>query len=541
MNKKLKNMFIFAVLISNSFTMGGENKKVNNNKIHFENNFMKQLSLEDNESKNETSILLKLNYDILLPEFDESEELLTNENRKNEINKLKKFYTEKNNEIVGNLDLSNYENVYVSSYSPFISLNTNWNNNSYDALEYLAENDNIQDIYVTKNDETKNNFYPSKRVVGLNNYIYNNDPNYTGEGIVVGILETGIADVKHESLKNTDIEVRDEWYYVETVSNHTTMMAAMIAGVEGVAPKAKVLSVELFGDPVSEIDWLLERNVNVINMSFGEKNPEGKYNSFSAYIDFVVNTYKVTVVASAGNEGNGTKNVANPGLGYNVLTIGACGYDSGLAEKFSSSNVVEGPRKPTIVAPGADYALEGFSDRHNGTSFSCALTTGCVALLMQRDPLMRLHPERVISMFTSTAVRANKRLFNAGLDNRTGAGTLNFDNIVKSYKNHYLCGISVEDRGTTFTVNAEINQTVRIAIAWLAKANGNVDKTIMTDYDLYIYDKDGTLVTKQETNSDCLELAEFTAPSTGRYTAKIVEKSTGRDFDQSVSVSYFIK
>ena len=326
MNKKLKKIFIFTVLISNSFTMGGENKKVINNKIHFENNFMKQLSLEDNESKNETSILLKLNYDILLPEFDESEELLTNENRKNEIKKLKKFYTEKNNEIVNNLDLSNYENVYVSNYSPFISLNTNWNDDSYKNLEYLAENDNIQDIYVSKNDETKNNFFSSKRVVGLNNYIYNNDPNYTGEGIVVGILETGIADVKHESLKNTDIEVRDEWYYVETVSNHTTMMAAMIAGVEGVAPKAKVLSVELFGDPVSEIDWLLERNVNVINMSFGEKNPEGKYNSFSAYIDFVVNTYKVTVVASAGNEGNGTKNVANPGLGYNVLLLsGAIG------------------------------------------------------------------------------------------------------------------------------------------------------------------------------------------------------------------------
>ena len=90
MNKKLKKIFFFAVLISNSFTMGGENKKVNNNKIHFENNFMKQLSLEDNESKNQTSILLKLNYDILLPEFDEIEELLTNENRKNEIKQNKK-------------------------------------------------------------------------------------------------------------------------------------------------------------------------------------------------------------------------------------------------------------------------------------------------------------------------------------------------------------------------------------------------------------------------------------------------------------------
>ena len=129
MNKKLKNIFIFAVLISNSFTMGGENRKVNN-KIHFENNFMKQLSLDDNDSENETSVLLKLNYDILLSEFDETEELLS-KNRKEEISKLKKYYTEKNNEIVGSLDLSNYENVYVSNYSPFISLNTNWNDDSY--------------------------------------------------------------------------------------------------------------------------------------------------------------------------------------------------------------------------------------------------------------------------------------------------------------------------------------------------------------------------------------------------------------------------
>ena len=57
MNKKLKIMFIFAVLISNSFTMGGENRKVNN-KIHFENNFMKQLSLDDNDSENEISLYL---------------------------------------------------------------------------------------------------------------------------------------------------------------------------------------------------------------------------------------------------------------------------------------------------------------------------------------------------------------------------------------------------------------------------------------------------------------------------------------------------
>ena len=539
MNKKLKNIFIFAVLISNSFTMGGENRKVNN-KIHFENNFMKQLSLDDNDSENETSVLLKLNYDILLSEFDETEELLS-KNRKEEISKLKNYYTEKNNEIVGSLDLSNYENVYASNYSPFISLNTNWNDDSYKNLEYLAKNNVIQDIYVSKNDEVKPNFLSAKKSIGVNNYIINDDPNYTGEGIVVGILETGIADVKHESLKNTDIEVRDEWYYVETVSEHTTMMASIIAGSSGIAKKAKVLSVELFGDPVSEIDWLLERNVNVINMSFGEKNLEGKYNSFSAYIDFVVNTYKVTVVASSGNEGDDSKNVANPGLGYNVLTVGACSSEKGTAESFSSTNVVEGPRKPTIMAPGEGYKIPLFDGFHDGTSFSSALTTGCIALLMQRDPLMRLHPERVISMFTSTAVRANKRLFNVGLDNKTGAGTLNFDNIVKGYNHHFNCGIMVDKHRTGFGFKLEANQTARVAIAWLAKANGNVKDTQITNYDLYIYDEDMNLITKQDTNDDCLELAEFTASKAGTYKVEIIEKSTGRDFDQVVSASYFIK
>ena len=49
------------------------------------------------------------------------------------------------------------------------------------------------------------------------------------------------------------------------------------------------------------------------------------------------------------------------------------------------------------------------------------------------------------------------------------------------------------------------------------------------------------LITKQNTDVDCLELAEFTASKAGTYKVEIVEKSTGRDFDQVVSASYFIK
>ena len=108
-------------------------------------------------------------------------------------------------------------------------------------------------------------------------------------------------------------------------------MAGIIAGNNSIAPKCKILSVELFGNPVSEIDWLLNRNVNVINMSYGEGNPSGNYNSSSAYMDYIVSTYKVTIVAASGNE---PQNVTNPGLGYNVITVGACTSQDIYATSF---------------------------------------------------------------------------------------------------------------------------------------------------------------------------------------------------------------
>ena len=58
---------------------------------------------------------------------------------------------------------------------------------------------------------------------------------------------------------------------------------------------------------------------------------------------------------------------------------------------------------------------------------------------------------------------------------------------------------------------------------------------------MYIYDEDMNLITKQDTDVDCLELAGFTVSKAGTYKVEIIEKSTGRDFDQVVSASYFIK
>ena len=83
-------------------------------------------------------------------------------------------------------------------------------------------------------------------------------------------------------------------------------MPRLIASIMAkMCPDAKLLSVELSGNAVSEIDWMLDRNVNVINLSYGNDNPTGNYDSNSAYMDYIVNTYKVTIVAAVGNNGEG--------------------------------------------------------------------------------------------------------------------------------------------------------------------------------------------------------------------------------------------
>ncbi|CCZ85511.1 peptidase S8/S53 subtilisin kexin sedolisin [Firmicutes bacterium CAG:631] len=152
---------------------------------------------------------------------------------------------------------------------------------------------------------------------------------------MIGILDLGIADEDHSNFNNIDLTVRNEWYYIETVTEHATTVASVIAKM---CPDAKLLSVELSGNAVSEIDWMLDRNVNIINMSFGEKNPTGNYNSESAYVDYIVNTYKVTIISSSGNEGLDTGYITNPALGYNVITVGAGNSDNYYAVVFYRNN-----------------------------------------------------------------------------------------------------------------------------------------------------------------------------------------------------------
>ena len=259
------------------------------------------------------------------------------------------------------------------------------------------------------------------------------------------------------------------------------MVASIVAKM---CPNAKILSVELSGNAVSEIDWMLDRNVNVINMSYGESNPSGKYNSESAYMDYIVNTYKITIVAAVSNSGNGTGYVANPALGYNVIGVGASAAVNGNVLDFSAYKEINGPDKPNIIAPGLAIEIDPFGF-YSGTSFSAPIVSSCVALLMEERADLMIHPESVLALMMNNGDRDDEGN-TIGLDDYVGAGQINFESMMTYINNIIPITNNSESVYLTRTFNVVLlhNQTIRATAAWLSKANGNANGTSCTDYDL---------------------------------------------------------
>ena len=538
--KKINNILKSLILVSTIFCCTGvkencQSKTKFSEKVIFENNENKNMDLNSSIIKETpVNLLVKLNYD------DFKKLSFTNEEeRKLYFANAKQYYSNKNDNIIKNFDLNNI-NFYSSLYSPFISIDTTNEElakDDYHLLKYLDDNSNVEMIYVSDVQNNVPNLEGAKHYTGVRPYVVNGT--YTGEDVVVGLLEPGILDENHGNFANSDIIVRNESYFSETVSEHATMMGSVITGSRGIAPNCKLLSVELYGDAVSEMDWLLEHGVNVVNLSYGDTTPTGHYSSKSAYMDYIVNTYRITIVASSGNTGEDDGYVANPGLGYNVLTVGACSSSSSYASTFSSYKELSGPRKPNILAPGYSINLVPFSGTQNGTSFSAAVTTGCIALMMELNSNYKYYPERVISKIMASSKDASASYFENGLDDHAGAGSLNFSKLVEEGNSDVIFGFSSSYNIRTSTVNLNTGDKFKLTAAWLAKSDGVANNTQRTNYDVSIYDSNNNLITSQGTNIDCVEVIEFEAPYTDRYTIEVRKNSVQVNDVEYVSVAYY--
>jgi serine protease AprX len=326
---------------------------------------------------------------------------------------------------------------------------------------------------------------------------------YRGTGVTVAVVDTGIADVPDLAGRIVPVRMGPVGGLLGGTSpcqnfsgepgcadsyGHGTFVAGIIAGNgassdgarAGVAPDARLLSVKIAGRSgaadvstlLAAIQWVVSYRetygIRVLNLSLGTDGTQTYRTDPLNYAVEKAWAAGIVVVASASNAGPARGTIAKPGDDPWVITVGATddrgtpGLGDDELPNFSARGptAADGLAKPDVVAPGAHVVslrapgseidlrfpstVDGAYRKGSGTSFSTAVVSGIVALMLQRNPSWT--PDRVKFALTATArpaaaddrmavgagvVDASAATFaappgtaNAGLDRSSGLGSL---------------------------------------------------------------------------------------------------------------------
>ena len=249
---------------------------------------------------------------------------------------------------------------------------------------------------------------------------------YTGSGVTVAILDTGIA--MHPAFADRVIGFRD---FVGTSRmpyddcGHGTHVAGCLCGngacsgglYAGVAPGCRILSGKVLDDKgdgtisnmAAGIEWVLDSRelyqIKILNISvsMGETDHVRMMQYLVSCLEKVWDA-GIFVVVAAGNKGPAAGSISPLGASRKVVTVGCHDGNSFHGRQNSCESYSgRGPtcaelKKPDIVAPGTDImscsagfrqTVRGCRDAYivkNGTSMSTPLVAGAAALCLQKYP-----------------------------------------------------------------------------------------------------------------------------------------------------------
>lgn len=211
----------------------------------------------------------------------------------------------------------------------------------------------------------------------------------TGKGVKVAIMDSGInkhPDFGYNIKEGYNAINRDDPVFDDY--GHGTLVSGVIVaqnndfGIVGVAPDVELYPVKVldeFGegeisDIVKGIDWCIENNIQVINMSFAieEDNP-----LLHEYVKKAFDS-GIIIVASGSNTYGG--DVGYPASYEQVISVTA------VDKRLNISN--SSPKgKIDFSAPGVDVISttnDGGYEEFTGTSIAAAYVTGIIALILEK-------------------------------------------------------------------------------------------------------------------------------------------------------------
>jgi serine protease AprX len=296
---------------------------------------------------------------------------------------------------------------------------------------------------------------------------------YTGKGVDVALIDSGVAKVPGLSSGNVmygpDLSFDSQATGTRYVDGygHGTHLASIIAGRDvagtpasyltgkqftGIAPDARVVSVKVaaadgsadVSQVIAAIGWVTQHahdnglNIRVLNLSYGlDSTQDYRLDPLSYAVERAWKAGIVVVVA-AGNDGTTRQELASPAVDPYLLAVGAEDPNGTVDVKddtvpaFAQRGTTS--RHVDVVAPGVHIlglrAPGGTVDmanpagrvgtrfiRGSGTSQATAVTSGVVALVLQKYPTAT--PDQI-----KYAVTQSGRKFSAAKDLWQGLGVV---------------------------------------------------------------------------------------------------------------------
>ena len=275
------------------------------------------------------------------------------------------------------------------------------------------------------------------------------DSGFKGQGVLIALLDAGVDNLSHpafDSLRARGIRTYDFVNHDTIVADqsgqmgqgwHGTMTLSLVGGYRPgslISPafRSKYLIAKTENTdsetPLEEDNWIAAAEwadslgADVITSSLGYIGMDGGsshsydwtwMNGDSCVItigaDLAVNK-GIVVCNSAGNEGfNATHNTLGaPSDGDSVICVGSINSPGKGRSSFSSVGLsVDGRIKPDVCAMGANNFVAGTGAGNtgytsgSGTSFSCPMTAGAVAVILSANP--GLTPMQVLQILRQTA------------------------------------------------------------------------------------------------------------------------------------------
>ena len=249
------------------------------------------------------------------------------------------------------------------------------------------------------------------------------DLNFTGEGVLIGVMDTGF-NLEHPAMSHiiddgrllgTYDFINDDENVQDSLSNeqeHGTAVWSVIGAYAegsmiGAAYGAQFLlaktEIRVPPDQQSEednwiaaVEWMEAEGVDIVSSSVGYLDwyewgdLDGDTPLITAAADYAAHL-GVVVVNSAGNErGNTWNTLIVPADGDSVIAAGGVNSDGTLWYASSPGPTADGRIKPDICAqsigvPAAYYYSGGYHS-YSGTSFSAPMIAGGLALILEAHP-----------------------------------------------------------------------------------------------------------------------------------------------------------